>query len=181
MDRQTAWGLVTKHVSNKNLHKHMRAVEAVMKSLAVVCREDPEVWGLAGLLHDLDYDQTADNFARHGYRTAEMLANEDVPEEVIRAIQCHPGHLPRETKMDMALYAADPVTGLITAAALMHPAKKLQGVDLRFLLRRFRETRFAAGANRDQIKSCSGLGIDVEDFLSLSLNSMQEISGELGL
>jgi len=181
MERQEAWELVKHHVANKNLRKHMLAVEAVMRHLADHFKEDKASWGLAGLLHDLDYVETEKNFARHGYKTAEILAPLDVSREVIEAIIRHPGHEKRQTKMDMALYAADPLTGLIVAATLMHPSRKLKQLDLRFLQRRFAEKRFAAGADREQIKSCDELAMSVEEFMSLSLTAMQSIDCELGL
>jgi len=181
MTRDEALKLVNEKVSNKNLRKHMLATEAVMKRLARHFGEDEELWGLAGLLHDLDYDQTKDDFPRHGLVTAEMLSNTDVPEEAIYAIKSHPGHFPRKSLLDKALYAADPITGLIVAAALMHPTKKLKNVDVDFVLHRFKEKRFAAGANRDQIRSCEEFGVSLRDFISLALKAMQGIDEALGL
>lgn len=181
MNRNEAWELVRKHVSNKNLQKHMLATEAVMIALANAFDEDENSWGLAGLLHDLDYTQTVDEFEKHGFVTAEILSDYQMDDQIIHAIKSHPGHLPRESKMDQALYAADPVTGLIVAAALMHPTKKLQNVEVEFIERRFGEKRFAAGADRDQIKSCEIMGIPLHDFLALSLKAMQGIDNELGL
>jgi putative nucleotidyltransferase with HDIG domain len=181
MTRDEALQMVKEKVSNKNLQKHMLATEAVMRLLARRMGEDEALWGLAGLLHDLDYDQTVNDFPKHGLLTAEMLEKTDVPEQAIYAIKSHPGHFPRKSALDKALYAVDPVTGLIVAAALMHPTKKLKNVDTDFVLRRFKEKRFAAGADRDQIRSCSELGFDLEDFVSLSLEAMQGIHQELGL
>jgi len=181
MTREEALQLVKEKVSNKNLRKHMLATEAVMRKLAQKFSEDEELWGLAGLLHDLDYDQTADDFPRHGILTAEILEMTDLPQEAIYAIKSHPGHFPRKSKLDQALYAVDPITGLIVAATLMHPSKKLENVDLEFVQRRFKEKRFAAGADRDQIKSCQEFGMSLDDFISLSLEAMQKISGPLGL
>lgn len=181
MKRDEAFALVKKHATNKNLIKHMLATEAVMKRLAQRLDQDEEQWALSGLLHDLDYDVTANDFARHGLITAEILESEDVQESVIHAIKSHPGHFPRESLMDKALYAADPVTGLIVAAALMHPTKKLENVDVDFIQRRFKEKRFAAGADRDQIQSCETLNISLDEFLALSLEAMQGVASDLGL
>jgi putative nucleotidyltransferase with HDIG domain len=181
MTREQALELVREKVSNKNLIKHMLATEAVMKHLARRLKDDEILWGLAGLLHDLDYDQTVKDFPRHGLLTAEMLSDTDIPESVIHAIKSHPGHFPRESLMDKALYAVDPVTGLIVAATLMHPSKKLNEVDLDFVMRRFKEKRFAAGADREQIKSCRELGVPLEEFIELALGAMQEIHQDLGL
>ncbi len=181
MTREEAMALLKKHVKNKNLRKHCIAVEAVMRQLAARFGEDKELWGLAGLLHDLDYDETAKDMARHGYRSVEMLKDTDLPEEVLHAILAHPGHVERESLMDKALYCSDPVTGLIVAAALIHPSKSLGPIDVRFLMNRFKEKHFAKGANRQQIAACSELGMDLEEFLGVSLEAMKGISKELGL
>ncbi|KPL07617.1 phosphohydrolase [bacterium SM23_57] len=180
MDRNTAYELVQTHVKNKNLRKHMIAVEAVMKELAKRLGEDEEQWGLAGLLHDLDYDQTVDDFPRHGFVTEELLEPYDMDPALIHAIKAHAGHAPRNSTMDKAIYAADPITGLVVAAVLMHPSKKLEHMDVGFLKKRFKEKRFAAGADRDQIRSCSEFGMDLDDFLELSLKAMQGVAKDLG-
>ncbi len=181
MTREEAMSLVKQNVTNKNLIKHMIATEAVMRRMAAHFGEDETLWGLAGLLHDLDYDQTADDFPRHGLVTAEMLAGTDVPEEAVYAIKSHPGHFPRKSLLDQALYAVDPITGLIVAATLMHPTKKLKNVDVDFIQRRFNEKRFAAGADRDQIRSCEDFDLSLEEFIRLSLEAMQGVDDALGL
>lgn len=178
--RAEALQLVQQHVTNRNLVKHMIAVEGVMRRLARRFNEDEEAWGLAGLLHDLDYSETVNDFGRHGFRTVEILQDYDVPPEILQAITAHPGHVPRESRMDHALYAVDPLTGLIVAAVLMHPQKKLSAVDTDFIRRRFKEKRFAAGADRDQIRACSELGLELDEFFQLSLEGMRDVSDELG-
>lgn len=181
MTREEALTLVRSKVSNINLVKHMLATEAVMEHLATHFGEDREMWGLAGLLHDLDYDQTVDDFPKHGLLTAEILESHDIDNRIIQAIKAHPGHVPAESRMDKALYAVDPLTGLIVAAALMHPSKKLKEVDVPFVMNRFKEKRFAAGANRDQIQSCKEMSLDLEAFIGIGLKAMQDIDSELGL
>jgi len=181
MTREEALKLVNENVSNKNLRKHMVATEAVMKHLARHFGEDETLWGLAGLLHDLDYDQTEDDFPRHGFKTVDMLEGKDVPEEALYAIKSHPGHFPRKNLFDKVLYSVDPITGLIVAAALMHPTKKLKNLDVDFVKRRFMEKRFAAGADRDQIRSCEAFGLPLDEFIDISLKAMQEIDMILGL
>jgi hypothetical protein len=180
LNRQEALDLVKRHVGNRNLVKHMIAGEGVMRRLARHFDEDEDVWGLAGLLHDLDYAETVDDFSKHGFRTVEILQNYDVPPEILQAIKSHPGHVPRLTRMDHALYAVDPLTGLIVAAVLMHPQKKLAALDSDFIHRRFKEKRFAAGANRDQIRACSELGFDLEEFFQMGLDGMRDVADELG-
>jgi putative nucleotidyltransferase with HDIG domain len=181
MTRDESLKLVQENVSNKNLIKHMLAAEAVMRRLAKHFGEDEELWGLAGLIHDLDYDRTVNDFPKHGLITEKMLEGKGVPEAVVYAVKSHPGHFPRKSLMDQALYASDPITGLVVAAALMHPTKKLKNVDVLFIERRFNEKRFAAGASRDQIKTCEAFGLPLHDFLALALEGMQSIDGELGL
>ncbi|KPJ59945.1 MAG: phosphohydrolase [Latescibacteria bacterium DG_63] len=181
MTRDEALELVKANVSTANLVKHMLAVEAVMKKLAARLGEDEQTWTLAGLLHDLDYDSTAKDPARHGLLTTEMLSEKDLPPSVIHAIQCHAGHCQPTSTMDRALVATDPLTGLIVAAALMHPTKKLCNVEPRFVMNRFREKGFARGADRDQIKSCSSLGLELEEFVAIGVAAMAEIDKELGL
>lgn len=180
MKREEALTLVKERIKTKNLIKHSLAVESGMRELAEHFEEDKEVWGIAGLLHDLDYEETKDDFSKHGLKTAEMLDGK-VDEQIIYAIKAHSSKAPPLSKLDYALYAIDPLTGLIVAACLMHPEKKLEYVDTEFVLRRFGEKRFAAGANREQIKSCEKLGVTLDEFIDLTLTGMQKIHKELGL
>ncbi len=183
MERDAALAELKRHVKNKNLLKHMYACEAVMRRLARHFSEDENKWGLGGLLHDIDYDETKDDPVSHSMVGAEMLQQLGLPEDIVYAVKVHnDAHgLPRKSLMDKALYATDPVTGLIVAGALIRPEKKLAAVDISFLVNRFNEKSFARGANREQIASCSELGMELEDFLGLSLEAMQDISKELGL
>ncbi len=181
MDRADAYTLAKSKFTNKNLFKHVLAVEAVMKELAAHFEEDVEKWGLTGLLHDLDYEQTVDNPEQHTLITEEMLKEYNLDPEIIEAIKCHNDMAPREKLMGKAIYAADPVTGLIVAAALMHPDRKLKSLDVPFILRRYKEKRFAAGANREQIQTCSDLGLTLKQFLEISLKAMQKIDKGLSL
>jgi uncharacterized protein len=142
--------------------------------------EDVARWGLAGLLHDLDYAETAEDPERHARGAAEELAGV-VDDEIVHAILAHACHVPLETDMDRALYAADPLTGFIVAAALVRPDKSLAGVEVRSLKKRWKEKAFARGANRDQMDTCTSLGITREEFLTVALEAMQARSEELGL
>jgi putative nucleotidyltransferase with HDIG domain len=181
LSRQEAVDLVNANLTKKNLVKHTLAVEAIMRAMAARFGEDVELWGLAGLLHDLDYERTMDDPARHGFLTVEMLAARDVPEEAKEAILAHAGHRQRNSLMDKAICCVDPVTGLIVASALMHPSKKIAGLDPDFVGKRFKEKRFAAGANREAIAGCSELGLDLHEFFSVSIEAMNGISRELEL
>jgi len=181
ISREDALVLLREHVKTKNLIKHCLATEAVMRALAKEFGEDEEKWGMAGLLHDLDYDYTKDDPNEHGLKTLEILKGEDVPEDVLNAILAHCGKKEPETLMEKALYAVDPTTGFIVAAALIRPEKKLEVLDVDFLMRRFKEKAFARGANRDQIRSCEGFGLSLERFLEIALNAMKSIASDLGL
>jgi len=181
MNREEALELVKSKVKNKNLVKHMLAVEAIMRRLAEHFNEDVKLWSLTGLLHDLDYDSTVDDFARHGILTTEWLKEYNLDENILYAIKAHPKHVPATSKLDWALYSTDPLSGLIVAAALMHPSKKLKNVTSEFVLNRFREKRFAAGANREDIKACEKMGLTLEKFVELALEGMQRIDTDLGL
>ncbi|MDD4206365.1 MAG: HDIG domain-containing protein [Mesotoga sp.] len=173
--------LIMDNMHSKNLIKHVLATEAVMKALAKDLGQDEEVWAMAGLLHDLDYEFTKDNFEEHGNKTVEMLENKDLPEDIKDAILAHCEKKERGKLIEKAIYAADPVTGFIVAAVLIRKGSKLSDIDVDFLLNRYKEKSFARGANRDQMASCAGIGMTLEDFLSLSLKAMQEISEDLGL
>lgn len=181
MERDEALELVRSKVTNDRLIKHMLAVEAVMRALAERLGEDVDRWRLAGLVHDLDYDETLKDPERHGRIGAAYLRDLGVPEEITRAVESHAGHVARESVMDKALYATDPLTGLIVAAALMHPSKRLGEVTTDFVMNRFKEKRFAAGADRDQIRSCEDVGLSLEEFVGIGLKAMQDISDQLGL
>ena len=181
LTRQQAYDITKPRFKNKNLFKHVLAVEAVMRELAAHFHEDIEKWGLVGLLHDLDYEETASTPERHTLRTAELLQEYHLDADIINAIRCHNNLAPKNSPMDHAIYAADPITGLIVAAALMHPDKKLKSIDVDFVLRRFKVSGFARGANREQIKTCSELGLSLEEFIEISLRGMQKIDKELGL
>ncbi len=183
MDRVEALKLIKKNVKNKNLQKHMFAVEAICKRMAQEMDQDQEKWALAGLLHDIDYDLTAKDPHKHSMIGADMLSDEGLPDDVVYAVRVHNEvhGLPRESLLDKVLYAADPLSGLIVAAALINPAKKLNAIDTDFILRRFDETSFARGADREQIKACSEFNMELDEFIKLSYEAMLEISDDLGL
>jgi uncharacterized protein len=184
VDLAEARALVEERIPGRNLVNHCVAAEAIMDGLAThfgLSDEDRTRWALAGLLHDLDYAETGEDPARHGYVTAELLAGQ-VDDEVIHAILAHAEKAPIESLMDKALYAADPTTGFIVAAALVRPDKSLAAVEVRSLLKRWKEKAFARGASREQMGTAEQeLGMTREEFLTLSLAAMQGRAAELGL
>jgi putative nucleotidyltransferase with HDIG domain len=171
------------NLTNKNLFNHSLAVEAVMRRLAGHFGEDVEKWGLAGLLHDIDYDRTKDSPDTHSIEGAEMLKALGLPEDIVYAVKVHNDRhgLPRLSLLDKALFATDPLTGFIVAGALIRPEKKLAAVDVPFLMKRFNEKAFARGANRETMKACAELGLSLEEFMELGLEAMQGIAKELKL
>jgi len=181
MTREQALELLQQHLHNKNLVKHCLAVEACMRGLAVHFGQDPEPWGLAGLLHDLDYEYTVETPQAHTEKTAEMLAGQGLDEGILHAIKAHNLRVEPSSQMDLSLLAIDPASGFIIACALMHPDKKLAGLDLPFMKKRFKEKSFAKGASREQMEGCAWLGLELDGFLALCLGAMQKISTQLGL
>ena len=130
-----------------------------------------------------DYDKTKDDAASHSLVGAEILEQAGLPSEVVYAVKSHNHYhgLERKSLMDKALYASDPLTGLIVAGGLIRPEKKLEPVDVQFLMNRFYEKSFARGANREQIAACSELGLSLEEFIEIGLEAMKGIHKELGL
>jgi uncharacterized protein len=181
MNFEEAKSLMMSKLSNPNLQKHSLAVAVVMRHLARRLGGDEDSWALAGVLHDLDYEETLNSPERHSLVTADWLAPHNLSPEVIAAIKAHGDKVPRDTVMNKAIWAADPVTGFLVACALVRPEKKLASVEVPSVIKRMKEKRFAAGANRDQMRSCSELGLSLEEFMGLSLAAMQEIAPELGL
>ncbi|MBI5167155.1 MAG: HDIG domain-containing protein [candidate division NC10 bacterium] len=181
MDRDAALRLVETHIKNKNLRKHMLATEAVMRGLARHFGEEEELWALTGLLHDLDYEETGEDLTRHGLIGAEILEKRGFDPRGIQAIKAHAFHTERQSFLDQVLFAVEPLTGLIVAAALIHPDRKLGSIDAQFVLNRFKEKAFARGVSREEIKTCEDFGLSLEEFVRLSLEAMQGVAKELGL
>jgi uncharacterized protein len=183
MQREQALKLVKEKIKNNNLIKHCLAVEAVMKELAEYFKEDKEKWGLAGLCHDIDYEQTKNNPEQHSLIGAEFLQKQGLEPDIIKAVKAHNEihGLPREERITQALFCADPITGLIVAATLVLPSKKISDLTLENVLHRYGEKSFARGANRQTISCCQELGLSLEEFVDISLRAMKKISAELGL
>jgi len=183
MTREQALESIKANVENENLIKHMLATEAIMRALAKHLGEDEEAWGLTGLLHDIDVELTEGDMSSHSKLGADLARELGASEVMAHAILCHnEAHgIPQETKLDKALFCADPLTGLIIAAALVRPDKKLAGLEAKSVRKRFKEKSFAAGANREQISQCSEIGLELDQFIELGLKAMQGIAANLGL
>lgn len=184
MTRQTAHQILLKHLKNPNLIKHSLAAEAAMRALAPRFKGNVEQWGITGLLHDADYDKSKGYPEKHGLYLFDLEPN-SIPSVIEHAIKAHNWEYTKiapESPMDWAIYCADQLTGLIVAAALIHPDKKLASVTVEFVLNRMKQKDFAKGANRQAIFLCEEkLGIPLEKFVGIVLKAMQGIHEDLGL
>jgi putative nucleotidyltransferase with HDIG domain len=181
MNRTDAFALLTAQLKNKNLVKHCLSVEACMRAMAVRLGHDPEIWGLAGLVHDLDYELTEKSPETHTTETVRILKELGYDPAVIHAVEAHASKVRCEGPMDWAIYSIDPLTGLIIAATLMHPEKKIAKIDLEFVKRRYKEKRFARGARREEIEESRNVGLELDEFISICIGAMQGIAADLGL
>ena len=184
MNQAEALALIRERVKSENLVNHMLATEAIMGALARRLGEDETKWRLAGLLHDLDVEETNDSPTIHGTLTVRWLREAGLEDgEILQAIAAHnsANGSTIASRMDRALFTSDPLTGLVTAAALIRPEKQLELVSLKSLKKRFKEPSFAKGARREDMMTCSELGIELDDFLDLGLKAMKEVSDDLGL
>ena len=183
ISREEALDLLNAHITNPNMIKHCLATEAVMRALPIHFGEDPEKWGLAGLLHDLDAESQPD-LNHHTRETETVLTRLGVDPEIIGAIGMHnetARERRRNSTFEHALAAGETITGLITATAMVYPDKKLASVKPKSVRKRIKEKAFAAGADRDIIRECEMIGLPLEQFCDLCLEAMQSISDDLGL
>lgn len=183
MTREKGLQLLEQKIQNKNLVKHCLAVEALMRALAQCFEQDQEKWGLAGLLHDIDYESTKEKPDQHSLIGANMLEKLGVDKEICQAVKVHNEYhgLPAKTLMDKALFVSDPLTGLIVASVLVLPSKKLVDLKIENILNRFKEKQFAKGANREIIQQCESLlNLSLQEFVKISLKAMQDIAMDLG-
>lgn len=184
MEKEKALAILKQNVQNQNLVKHCLAVEAVMKALARHFDKDEEKWALSGLLHDIDYEETKDKPEKHSLVGAEMLESLGLEQDICQAVKVHNemhGVAP-QTLMEKALFVSDPITGLIVAATLVLPSKKIADLGTENVLNRFKEKGFARGANREIIQKCEELlDLNLEEFTRIALGAMQKIADDLGL
>jgi putative nucleotidyltransferase with HDIG domain len=184
MGSDEARKLLETHIRADNLKKHCVATEAIMRELAKKLGQDPELWGDIGLLHDLDFEYTRDNPHEHGRKTAELLSSHQFPPEAIDAILRHNAealHLERVTVLDFALTCAETVTGLIVAAALVHPDKAIGSLSSKSVLKRMKSKDFARNVNREHVMLCERIGLPLAEFVELSIKAMSTVSEQLGL
>lgn len=196
INREEAGRLVDKYIKDPITKLHLIESEAIMRALAKRLGEDEEVWGILGLIHDIDWEITKDNVKEHGIKMRGILEEEGVAKEAIDIIESHvyPNgeeenytgsdsfkDKRRKKKVEYALAAGETVTGLIVALALVQPDKKLNSVKSKSLIKKFKQKSFARNCSRETMKEAEKLGLSLEEFLKISLEALQKISKKLGL
>lgn len=184
MTREEALALLQEHIKSQNLIRHNIAVGFIMKALAKKFGENEEDWELAGMLHDLDWEKTKDDFNNHTKVAKEILEKTDLKPEIINAIYVHNhihGFTP-QTLLEKTLYCVEELSGLITAAALIQPDKKLASVTVDSVLKKFKSKSFAAGVDRKIILLCKEyINMELPELIEISLSAMKERAEEIGL
>lgn len=183
MNREQAWLLLCEHTQSEALRRHALAVEACMRYYARLWGEDEELWGVTGLLHDLDYERHP-SLEEHPFVGMEILRQHGYPEEVVRAVGAHADHMgiPRQSRMEHALFACDEITGFVTAVALVRPNKSLAEVDVAAVRKKMKDKAFARGVSReDLLKGAGEIGIPFDEHVQHVIRAMSSIARELGL
>ena len=183
MNRSAALSLVREYVKNENLVRHMLSVEAAMRIYAEQFGEDVETWCITGLLHDFDWE-IHPTLEQHPQSGAPILRQRGVPEEIVRAVLSHAEHtgVPRQTRMEKALYACDEITGLITAVALVRPSRSIYDLEAASVKKKWKDRAFAAGANREEITAAADeFGVPLWEHVQTVIQAMRRIAPELGL
>jgi putative nucleotidyltransferase with HDIG domain len=181
MDIQSARALAREKTEKDTTYRHLVSVEGVMRRLGRHFGEDEHRWGLTGLFHDLDQDQTADDPERHANLAAEWLRGAGVDEDVVNGVLAH-GHPEYQgDRMSKAVVAADALGGLLVAAALVRPERSA-GMKVSSIKKKLKEKAFAPGVNRDEIRQAEEqLGLELDQFIELGIEGVQEVAGEIGL
>ena len=182
MNRESAFAIVEEYVSNENLIRHMLAVESAMRYYAGKFGQDSELWAITGLLHDFDWE-IHPTMEEHPQAGVPILQEKGVPEEIIQAILSHADHtgVPRTTLMEKGLYACDEITGLITAVALVRPSRSLDDLKVKSVKKKWKDLRFAAGANREEIaQGAEEFGVELWEHVGNVILAMRTIGPDLG-
>jgi predicted hydrolase (HD superfamily) len=192
INRDRVVELIDKYISTPWLKMHMRESEQIMRALAKHFKEDEELWGLTGLLHDIDYDYVDKDPERHVVEFDKILEmerlvrGEDIPEDMYYAIKAHYEDNPkveqkRESRLDYALSASENLSGFLVACALVQPNKKISEVTTESVLKKLKKKDFAKAVRRDLIYDIEKAGISLEEFIDIAIDSLNEISDEIGL
>jgi putative nucleotidyltransferase with HDIG domain len=181
--REEALKLFKKYNDSDSLYSHALAVEGVMRFFAEKYNEDPEKWGIIGLIHDLDYEKYPE---QHCTMTRQILEEEEWPEEYIRAVVSHGWGICSDTRpehiMEKVLYATDELTGLVVTSVLVRPDKNINELKVKSVMKKWKDKRFAAGVDRSIIQNGADmLGVELRDLIADTISAMQQIAPDLGL
>jgi putative nucleotidyltransferase with HDIG domain len=183
VNRDVAWSILTEFTKGDSLRKHARAVEASMRAYAARYGEDPERWGVAGMLHDFDYEMHP-HAPQHPMKGAEILAGRGLPADIIYAILAHADYsgMPRVSLLDRALYACDELTGFVHACALVRPGKVIAGLEPASVRKKLKDKAFARTVNRDDVyRGAAELGVDLDAHISFVVDALAGVATEVGL
>lgn len=183
MQRDVAWSILTEFTRGDGLRKHARAVEASMRAYAARYGADPDRWGIAGLLHDFDYEMHP-RAPHHPLKGAEILAARGLPPDVVYAILAHADYsgMPRVSLLDRALYACDELTGFVHACALVRPGKVVAGLEPASVRKKLKDKAFARTVNRDDVfRGAAELGVDLDAHIAFVVEALAGVAPEIGL
>jgi putative nucleotidyltransferase with HDIG domain len=183
VNRDVAWSILTEFTKGDSLRKHGRAVEASMRAYAARFGEDPERWGMAGMLHDFDYEMHP-RAPHHPMKGAEILTARGVPPDIVYAILAHADYsgMPRITLLDRALYACDELTGFVHACALVRPGKVVAGLEPASVRKKLKDKAFARTVNRDDVyRGATELGVELDAHIAFVVDALAGVAPEVGL
>ena len=183
LSRENAWALMTEYTQSEGLRKHMLAVAAAVRGYARMWGENEEEWGIVALLHDFDYERYPDA-SNHPFRGVEILQARGYPEWVCRAILSHAEYsgVPRESRLEHALFACDEMTGFVTAAALVRPTKSILDLEPSSVMKRMKDKAFARAVSRDDLRrGAEEIGLPLEEHVANVIRFMRERADALGL
>jgi putative nucleotidyltransferase with HDIG domain len=183
VNRDVAWSILTEFTKGDSLRKHARAVEASMRAYAARFREDPERWGIAGMLHDFDYEMHP-RAPHHPMKGAEILTARGLPADIVYAILAHADYsgMPRVSLLDRALYACDELTGFVHAVALVRPGKVVTGLPPASVRKKLKDKAFARTVNRDDVyRGATELGVELDAHIAFVVDALAGVAPEVGL
>ena len=183
ISREAAWSILTEFTHGDSLRKHARAVEASMRAYAATYGEDPETWGVAGMLHDFDYEMHV-RAPAHPLKGAEILLARGVPDPIVYAILAHADYsgMPRTSLLDRALYACDELSGFVHACALVRPGRVITGLEPASVRKKLRDKAFARTVNRDDVyRGAEELGVDLDQHIAFVVAALTAVAPDVGL
>ena len=183
MTRDQGWALLTEFTKGDSLRKHARAVETSMRAYAVRFGEDPERWGLAGMLHDFDYEMHP-HAPHHPMKGGEILTVRGLDRDIVYAILAHADYsgMPRLSRLDRALYACDELTGFVHACALVRPGKVITGLEPASVKKKLKDKGFARTVNRDDVyRGAVELGVELDAHIAFVVQALEGVAPEIGL